>query len=50
MPVALLTLGGLLLPLATRLTSRGWLLATGAAADDANDRAAVRDRPQGAAV
>ena len=50
MPVALLALGGLLLPLARRLISRGWLLATGAAADDVNGRAAARDRPQGAAA
>jgi len=49
-PVALLALGGLLLPLAKRLISRGWLLATGAAADDVNGRAAARDRPQGAAA
>ena len=50
MPVALLALGGLLLPLAKRLISRGWLLATGAAADDVNGRAAAQDRPQGAAA
>jgi branched-chain amino acid transport system permease protein len=45
-PIALLALGGLLLPLAIRLTNRAWLLATGATGSNA--RAAARDRPQGA--
>jgi len=43
-PIALLALGGLLLPLAIRLTNRAWLLATGATGSNA--RAAARDRPQ----
>jgi branched-chain amino acid transport system permease protein len=49
-PVALLVLGGLLLPLAIRLTRRGWLLATGAAADNSKAAAAVHDRSQRAAA
>jgi branched-chain amino acid transport system permease protein len=49
-PLALLALGGLLLPLAVRLTHRGWLVATGAGADASNGRAAAQDKPQGAAA
>jgi branched-chain amino acid transport system permease protein len=49
-PIALLALGGLLLPLAIRLTNRGWLLATGAVAEISNGPAAVLDKPQRAAA
>jgi len=49
-PIALLALGGLLLPIATRLANRGWLLATGVARDDANGRAAAQQGQQGAAA
>ena len=45
-PIALLTLGSLLLPLAKRLTHRGWLLATGAASNTSNATAAAQDAPQ----
>lgn len=47
-PIALFVLGGLLLPLAMRLTGRAWNIATGAAPEDASGRTAVHGKAQGA--
>ncbi len=47
-PIGLFVLGGLLLPIAMRLTGRAWKIATGAEPDDANGREAVHGKAQGA--